>query len=337
MISSPSIPRTRRAALLGWPLYLGVLTLIFALLPEAALAQQPTPPEGYVAFPAEAGGLPWWAWPLILLFVTFFLGIVAVLGGVGGGVLFVPIVGGFFPFHLDFVRGAGLMVALAGALAAGPGLLRGGLASLRLAMPMALIASAAAIVGAMVGLALPTHIVETALGVTILGIVALMWAAKRSEYPNVQRPDRLSTALHINGIFYDPASAREVDWRVHRTPLGLTLFVAIGLMAGMFGLGAGWANVPVLNLLMGAPLKVSVATSKFMLSIVDTSAAWVYINEGAVLAMITVPSMIGIMLGSLLGVRLLKVTKAAMVRKIVIVMLLLAGSRALLKGLGIWT
>ena len=67
---------------------------------------------------------PWWFWPLILLFFCFILGIIAVLAGVGGGVLYVPLVSGFFPFHLDFVRGAGLLVALAGALAAGPGLLR---------------------------------------------------------------------------------------------------------------------------------------------------------------------------------------------------------------------
>ena len=42
------------------------------------------------------------------------LGVVAVPAGIGGGTLFVPIVGSFFPFHLDFVRGAGLLVALAG-------------------------------------------------------------------------------------------------------------------------------------------------------------------------------------------------------------------------------
>jgi uncharacterized protein len=107
-------------------------------------------------------------------------------------------------------------------------------------------------------------------------------------------------------------------------------------MAGMFGLGAGWANVPVLNLLMGAPLKVSVASSKFLLSIVDTSAAWVYLNQGAVIAMIAVPSIVGIMLGSIVGVKVLKKTNAAVVRKVVITMLLLAGTRALLKGLGIW-
>jgi uncharacterized protein len=111
--------------------------------------------------------------------------------------------------------------------------------------------------------------------------------------------------------------------------------VLIGAMAGMFGLGAGWANVPVLNLLMGAPLKVSVGTSKYMLSIVDTAAAWVYLNQGAVLALVTIPSIIGIMLGSLVGVRLLKRTNPRVIRIVVISILLLAGGRAVLKGLGI--
>ncbi len=285
----------------------------------------------------KGGSIPSWGWPLILFITTFVLGIVAVLGGVGGGVLFVPIVGGFFPFHLDFVRGAGLLVALAGALAAGPGLLRKGLADLRLAIPVALIASACAIVGAMIGLALPTNIVQTALGATILGIVVIMLMAKKSEYPEVKKADALSSALKISGIYHEVSTGQTVNWKIHRTPLGLATFVIIGVMAGMFGLGAGWANVPVLNLMMGAPLKVSVATSKFLLSITDTSAAWIYVNSGAIIPMIVVPSIIGIMLGSIVGVRILAKTKPVVVRYIVIIMLLFAGLRALLKGLGIWT
>ena len=285
---------------------------------------------------APDSAMPWWAWPALLFAVTFLLGIVAVLGGVGGGVLFVPIVGGFFPFHLDFVRGAGLLVALAGALAAGPGLLRKGLADLRLAIPVALIASTSAIAGALLGLALPTRVIQIALGTTILGIVAIMLAVKRSEYPLVERADDLSTALRISGIYHEPTTGQNVNWRIHRTPQGLLLFVVIGVMAGMFGLGAGWANVPVLNLMMGAPLKVSVATSKFLLSITDTSAAWIYVNNGAVLPMIVVPSVIGIMLGSLLGVRILAFTRPAAIRKVVIGILLFASARALLKGFGIW-
>ena len=277
----------------------------------------------------------WWLYPLILLVLSFLLGVFAVLAGVGGGVLYVPIVSGFLPFHLDFVRGAGLIVALAGALAAGPGLLRKGFANLRLAIPMALIASSSAIVGAMIGLALPTNVIQIMLGATILGIVLLMLKAKKSVFPEVPNPDRLSQTLGIFGIYHEPTINKDINWQIHRTPIGLALFVIIGLMAGMFGLGAGWANVPVLNLVMGAPIKIAVATSKFLLSITDTSAAWVYLNNGAVLPLMVVPSVVGIMLGSFVGVKILGVTKPSIIRILVIVVLGISGTKALLKGLGI--
>ena len=284
----------------------------------------------------EAAALPWWIWPLALFAVTFVLGIIAVLSGVGGGVLFVPIVGGFFPFHLDFVRGAGLLLALSGALSAGPALLRGGLASLRLAMPLAVVGSVTSIAGALLGLALPTAFVQTALGVTILAIAALMWSSKKSEQPDGVRSDALGEALRMHGVYHDPASGRDVEWRVQRTAAAFVAFAGIGVLAGMFGLGAGWANVPVFNLLMGVPLKLSVGTSGFLLSVIDTSAAWIYINRGAVLPMLVAPSIIGVMLGAKIGARLLRVAHAATVRRLVIVLLLVAGARALLKGLGLW-
>lgn len=283
-----------------------------------------------------SSGLPLWAWPLLVFLLTFALGIVAVMGGVGGGVLFVPIAGSFFPFHLDYVRGAGLIIALTGSLTAGPTLLRSSLVNLRVALPLAVMASASAICGAMVGLALDPNVVQTALGFTILGIVALMWVAKRSEFPHVEKQDPLGAALKMHGMYHEESTDQDCEWKTHRTPLGMALFIVIGFLAGMFGLGAGWANVPVLNLVLGAPLKVSVATSHFLLSIVDTSAAWIYLHRGAVLAIITVPAVAGIMLGTQLGVRLLKRARASVIRRMVLVILLLAGVRAILKGLGIW-
>ncbi|MBW2227612.1 MAG: sulfite exporter TauE/SafE family protein, partial [Deltaproteobacteria bacterium] len=287
-----------------------------------------------VSAEASGGGHAWWFWPLVLLIVTIIMGILAVLGGVGGGVLFVPIISGFFPFHLDFVRGTGLLVALCGALAAGPGLLKMNLASLRLAIPVALIASTCAIIGAMIGLALPTNVIQISLGITILGICVLMLTAKKSTVPDVPQADRLSSALRICGVYQEASTGEIIDWKIHRTPMGLALFIIIGLMAGMFGLGAGWANVPALNLLMGAPLKISVATSKFLLSITDTSAAWIYMNKGCVIPMMVVPSLVGIMLGSFVGVRLLKIAKPTFIRWMVIGILAFAGAKALSKGLG---
>lgn len=294
------------------------------------------------AGPAQAAGLapaaavPWWVWPLALFLVCFVLGIVAVPAGIGGGTLFVPIVGSFFPFHLDFVRGAGLLVALASALAAAPVLLRGGLASLRLALPLSLLASASSIGGALLGLAMPARVVQVLLGLLVLGIVLLMAVSRQSEVPLVARPDALSRALALHGVFVDRASGRSIHWQVHRTVPGLLVFLGIGVLAGLFGIGAGWANVPALNLLMGAPLKVAAGSSGLVLSLVDSSAAWVYVNRGAVLPVIAVPSVVGMMLGARIGARLLGVLKGAVIRRMVIGLLLFAGLRALLKGLGVW-
>jgi uncharacterized protein len=107
-------------------------------------------------------------------------------------------------------------------------------------------------------------------------------------------------------------------------------------MAGMFGLGAGWANVPALNLVMGVPLKIGVGTSKFLLSITDTSAAWVYLNKGCVLPLMVVPSVVGVMFGSFIGVRILKIAKPAFVRWVVIGILALTGVVAVQKGIKTW-
>src|SRR5882672_6208724 len=181
----------------------------------------------------DAAAIPWWVWPIALFAVTFVLGIVAVLAGVGGGVLFVPIVGSFFPFHLDFVRGVGLLFALSGTLAAGPVLLRTGMANLRLVMPLALAGSIASLAGAVVGLSVATDL------------------------------------LRLRGEFEDPAAGMRIDWRTRRTAAGVAAFAAIGFFGGVFGLGAGFANVPALNLLMAAPMKVAVGSSGLIISIIN--------------------------------------------------------------------
>lgn len=188
----------------------------------------------------------------------------------------------------------------------------------------------------MLGLAMPANVVQMLLGGLVLGIVVLMLVSGKSEFPHVPKADALSQALQMHGVFIDRASGQTVQWQVHRTVPGLLTFLGIGVLAGMFGIGAGWANVPALNLLMGAPLKVAAGSSSVVLSLVDSAAAWVYLNRGAVLPMIAVPSVVGMMLGARIGARLLNVLPGSVIRKLVIGMLLFAGARALLKGTGVW-
>jgi uncharacterized membrane protein YfcA len=316
--------------------FLCIAVIFFISILSVGVVFASVEPSSVPVATASGSQTPWWVWPLILFPLTFILGILHVLGGVGGGVLFVPIVSGFFPFHLDFVRGAGLVVALSGSLAASPEILKKNLASFRLALPVALIASSSSIAGAFIGLTIPPYIDETLLGAIILISVILMSLAKKSDFPDVHRPDGLSQALGIMGIYRDESLKKDIEWHIHRTPMGFAAFIFIGIIAGMFGLGAGWANVPTFNLLMGAPLKIAVGTSNFLISVTDTSAAWIYINSGAILPIVVVPSVFGMMLGSRIGAIIFVRTKPRTIKWFVIGLLLFAGIRILLKGLGIW-
>jgi uncharacterized membrane protein YfcA len=220
-------------------------------VPQAAV--QPACRPGHALVGLAAGAV----------FTCFLMGIVAVPAGIGGGTLFVPIVGSFFPFHLDFVRGAGLLVALASALSAGPTCCcAAGWPACAWRCRWRVLASASSIGGALLGLAMPAHVVQGLLGGLVLGIVLLMLCpAQVRVAAGGASPTRCRRRWRCTASSVDRATGRRCAWQVHRTPLGLLLFLAIGVLAGMFGIGAGWANVPVLNLLMGAPLKVSAGTS----------------------------------------------------------------------------
>jgi uncharacterized protein len=318
--------------------------VLIAVLTVAACAGLsallPAPALGADALPAAAAEVaapwPWWALALGLFALTSLLSTLAILAGVGGGVLYVPIVATLMPFiHIDFVRGAGIMVALTGALSAGPELIRGRLADLRLVMPLALVASFFSILGASLGLALPARLIQGILGVVIIAIALLLYLVRPSEEPHPGPRDRMAAWLGIGGSYVEPVSGVERHWSPRRLWAGLALFAVSGFMAGMFGLGAAWANVPVLNLAMGLPLKLAVASSYLLLSIAGPAAALVYIASGALVPLVVVPTVLGSMLGARVGSWLLVRMRPESLRLLILVVLGLAGVRSLLRGLGI--
>jgi len=108
--------------------------------------------------------------------------------------------------------------------------------------------------------------------VVLLFIFVVMLTSKRVEFPRVDRVDRWSEKLELKGGWYEPSMEKTVEYRTTNLPAGMGCCGAVGSIAGIFGLGAGWANVPVLNLVMGAPIKVSVATSMAIITVNDAAA-----------------------------------------------------------------
>ncbi len=297
-----------------------------------------------VGFAAEAakdaGGQAWWFWPLCMFFFTFTVGLIAPVSGVGGGVLFVPIATAFFPFSMDFVRGTGLIMAMMSAFSSTPHLMKKGLANLKLMTPILIVSTVFSIIGGVVGLwitnAFPMgkYYLTVALGIVLFIIFVVMMTAKKLEFPEVTSQDAISAKLDISGAWFEPSLNKVVKYRTTKMPVGLVAFAVVGMIAGMFGLGAGWANVPVLNMVMGAPIKVATSTSMAIITVNDAAACWIYISKGALLTLVLIPAILGISIGARIGAKIAEKAKPTFVRYLVMAILLLAGIIDVIKGLG---
>ncbi len=278
-------------------------------------------------------------WIGILFVFTFVIGLIAPIGGVGGGVLFVPLATAIFPFSVDFIRGAGLIMALTSALSSAPHLIKKGLANVKILSPLVIVSIITSIIGSVVGLwitnvfPLGEAYFTLSLGVILLFIFIVMVTSKRVEYPVVGRIDAFSKKLCLKGAWYEPSLNNIIEYETTNLPLGMITFSAVGFIAGMFGLGAGWANVPVLNLIMGVPIKVSVATSMAIIAVNDAAASWVYIAKGAMLPLICIPSVLGITIGARIGAKLVEKAKPLFIKYLVLGIMIFAAILDILKGL----
>ncbi len=277
---------------------------------------------------------------IIILVTTTVLGIIAVLGGVGGGVVFTPVMMGFTSMDSFIIRATGLLVAMAGSLVAARPFLRKGLANIRLIVFAAFPYSVFAVIGAL----LAGYIKETmgitgdaliriGLGVLVIIIsIILITAGKKIEYPEIKEPCSFTDRLELAMAYWEESLGKVVDYKLVRAHYTIPLFCAVGLISGLFGLGAGWAMVPVFNLVMMAPLKVAACCSKVLIGIGDTAAVWPYLMAGGLFPLFAVPSMLGLMIGTMIGAKIMIRIKAGFVRWLIIAIMIFSGIRLLMKG-----
>lgn len=278
---------------------------------------------------------------LIFLVISIFVGIFAVLGGVGGGVIFTPLMLGFTAIDSFIIRATGLLVAMAGSLMAARPFLSRGLANIRLIVFISVPYSIFAVIGALLAGYVKESAGETgegllrlALGVIVVLVSAiLLFWGKRVEYPEVKDADRFTEMLHLHMSYWEASLDRVVNYKVKRAPIGMLLVCFIGLISGLFGLGAGWAMVPMLNIVMLAPIKVAAASSKVLIGIGDTAAIWPYLSGGGIFPIFAAPCMIGVVLGTYIGAKIMLVVRAGFIRYLIIIILFGSGAKLILDGI----
>jgi len=266
---------------------------------------------------------------------------VAVIAGVGGGVLFTPVMMGFTSIDTLIIRATGLVVAMfSGLISTGP-FMRRGLADIKLVYFCSVPISVGALAGGYSAIVLSERLGDTGdafvrlfLGL-ILVFIAFMFIAggTKTEYPVIKEVDRFSAWIGLKGAYWEESLKNRVDYGATRSLLGFFLFALVGFTGGFFGLGGGWAVVPVLNMVMMVPLKISAACSGVLLAIGNAVAIWPYIVYGSLLSLFVVPWMLGQVIGGIMGAHILARIKAAFVRKVLIVLIFATSIKLVFRGL----
>ena len=131
------------------------------------------------------------------------------------------------------------------------------------------------------------------------------------------------------------ALGRNVSYQVTGVPFGLAVMYVAGIASGLLGIGSGVLKVLAMDTAMHLPIKVSTATSNFMIGVTAAASAGIYLWRGDVVPTVAAPVALGVLVGATLGARLLVRFQNTTVRWIFLVLLVVISVEMLLRGFGV--
>jgi len=240
-----------------------------------------------------------------LALVVFVAGGVAggfgALLGVGGGVFLVPFLNLVAGFPLRSAAAISLSTVIATSSTVTAGRAGQQLINLRFGMVLEVATVAGSLVGGLTSQMFAESALQRLFGV-ISVIVALVMLA-RINRRNVML-DPAADPGRLGGRFHDQESGGTVTYRITRLPVALLASFAAGNVSSLLGVGGGIIKVPVLNAWCGMPLRAAAATSALMIGVTATGGAIIYYGRGDLSPLAAAPAVIGVQLGSWLGLRL---------------------------------
>jgi uncharacterized membrane protein YfcA len=275
--------------------------------------------------------------PLSFTLVTFAVSVVAgVLGsllGLGGGIIVVPALTLLLHIDIRYAIGASIVSVIATSSGAAAAYVRERMTNLRVAMVLEIATTTGAITGAYVAGRVAGRWLFIIFGL-IMGYSAVAMFRKRHQLGGALVPaDPWADRLALHDSYYDEAAEQEISYRVTRTPLGFVLMYVAGIVSGLLGIGSGALKVPAMDLAMGLPIKVSTATSNFMIGVTAAASAGVYFARGDIDPFVAAPVACGVLLGATAGSHLLGRLQSRVIRVIFVIVLLWVSAEMLIRGL----
>jgi uncharacterized protein len=257
-------------------------------------------------------------------------GLLGSLTGLGGGVVLVPLLTIFFKVDLHYAIGASLVSVIATSSGAAAAYVKEGFSNIRIGMFLEIATTLGALLGAFLTTKVPTSTIAIIFG-SVLMYSAYVSRRTRPRSLGEDPPDPLATRLQLNGSF--PTSEGIRHYNVYHVPAGFGLMFGAGALSGLLGIGSGAVKVLAMDQAMRVPFKVSTTTSNFMIGVTAAASAGVYLSRGYIDPGLSMPVMLGVLAGSLVGTRLLVRTETKQLRLVFSIVIVLLGLQMIYQGI----
>ena len=247
-------------------------------------------------------------------------GFIGALSGLGGGVFIVPALVVLAKMPMKVAVGASLISVVATSAGASVAFVRDGWTNLKVAMVLECATVTGALIGAYLAGVISTTVLELLFALMMLQ--SAYFSLEKQQDDLIENGDPIAKRLHLMGEVEDE-TGKLTHYEVIHFPAGATLMVVAGLMSGLLGIGSGALKVMAMDYFMHLPLKVSSATSNFMIGVTAGAGALVFLARGDVSTAVAAPVALGVTIGALAGSKLLPHANVRALRMVFVVILVL--------------
>ncbi|TWR29312.1 sulfite exporter TauE/SafE family protein [Mucilaginibacter pallidiroseus] len=238
---------------------------------------------------------------LIILVGAYFAGLLGSLTGLGGGVVIIPLLTLLLGVDIHYAIGASLVSVIATSSGSAAAYVKEGITNIRLGMFLEIATTIGALTGALLAVYIPTQYIAIIFGLILIFSAAMSLRKKALQI--VTEPGYLATKLKLSGSY--PQANGVVNYSVTRVGGGFFMMMFAGVISGLLGIGSGALKVVAMDGIMRIPFKVSTTTSNFMIGVTAAASAVVYLQRGYIDPGLSMPVVIGVLLGAMTGSKIL--------------------------------
>ena len=277
---------------------------------------------------------------LQFMLIAVFAGFLGSLVGLGGGIIITPALTILFGFDIKYAIGASIVAVIATSSGSAIAFVKDHVSNMRVGMLLEVFTTAGGVVGALMAGVFSSKLLYIFFSLILLNSfygmlkkTGLITKVKKEE-ENVEN-DKYADKYKLNSTYYDKATGENVKYNVTNVPQGSLVMFGAGFASGLLGIGSGAFKVVALDTYMKLPIKVSTATSNFMMGVTATASALIYFFNGTINPVVAAPIAIGTLIGSRTGAKVMQRLDAKYIRYIFLPILLFTIINMLLKGLGV--